>query len=232
MKSEQKAVVKMYGTPSQKTYQSQWPLNQNMYQNMPNDRVDWACLAQQWIQMKETVPATECPPPPILSNKDFEEKGEAPMEVEKDEEDIPPLNMPTNNHSSTNWNNSTWTTELHDSNQWRNLNSWNTWQNSVNTNSPPTLPVVVPEITSNPISNINLYKPPVANSGYWTAAGVASTNKITPLMSIMIKNDIHTKDNLPNLVQEDMKIDDDNEEEDTTQTIDAAKRKILPAWIR
>lgn len=73
----------------------QWPLNQAAYQNVANDEVDWAALAAQWIYMKETCPyegMPEAPPPPKISKSDFEEKGEAPMEVEKDDEhqaDVP-----------------------------------------------------------------------------------------------------------------------------------------------
>lgn len=75
--------------------QHQWPLNPAAYQNVCNDEVDWAALAQQWIYMKETCPyegMPEAPPPPNISNtiskKEYEEKGEAPMEVEKDDEQI------------------------------------------------------------------------------------------------------------------------------------------------
>ncbi|GAB6033381.1 hypothetical protein CHUAL_013144 [Chamberlinius hualienensis] len=50
----------------------QWPLQQSAYQNIPHEQVDWAALAQQWIQMRETmsdtsdpqpVPQAHCPPP-------------------------------------------------------------------------------------------------------------------------------------------------------------------------
>lgn len=72
---------------------SQW-LSQNAFPNVDADKVDWAALAQQWIHMKGTcippppimVPCA--PPPPKLSvpTHDFEEQGEAPMEVEHDDE--------------------------------------------------------------------------------------------------------------------------------------------------
>lgn len=54
-------------------YPTQWALNPSAYQNVSNDQVDWAALAQQWIQMKESCPATPvpptppAPPPPIIS---------------------------------------------------------------------------------------------------------------------------------------------------------------------
>lgn len=47
----------------------QWTLNPAAYQNMANDQVDWAALAQQWIIMKEAGP----PPVP----------GEAPASYAK-----------------------------------------------------------------------------------------------------------------------------------------------------
>ncbi|XP_049296173.1 arginine/serine-rich protein PNISR [Anopheles funestus] len=86
------------------------------YQNMPNDQVDWAALAQQWIKMRETwmqpmstmIPSPPPPPsfdrdtfdgaagsnaPPrnrIIAGVEFEEQGEAPMEVEREDDgDIP-----------------------------------------------------------------------------------------------------------------------------------------------
>lgn len=72
-----------------KNSETHWPLNQAAYQNLANDQVDWAALAQQWIYMKETCTTDElltAPPPPIISKPDLEEQGEAPMEVEKDDE--------------------------------------------------------------------------------------------------------------------------------------------------
>lgn len=109
------------------------------YQNMPNDQVDWAALAQQWIKMRETwiqpmpslIPSP--PPPPSFDRDDgdggpavqagrmeplhqhhqhhqqqpqqqqhhlqrhpqpldqYEEQGEAPMEVEREDDGDMPL---------------------------------------------------------------------------------------------------------------------------------------------
>uniref|UniRef100_A0A182VVB3 Arginine/serine-rich protein PNISR n=1 Tax=Anopheles minimus TaxID=112268 RepID=A0A182VVB3_9DIPT len=91
------------------------------YQNMPNDQVDWAALAQQWIKMRETwmqpMPTTipSPPPPPSFDREhvdsagdnvtqprnrivpciEYEEQGEAPMEVEREDDgDIPVPPMP------------------------------------------------------------------------------------------------------------------------------------------
>lgn len=57
--------------------------------------VDWAALAQQWIQMKESIPAnavqaTAAPLPlPVDSKSECstKDKGEAPMDVENDEKE-------------------------------------------------------------------------------------------------------------------------------------------------
>lgn len=52
--------------------------------------VDWATLAQQWIQMKETFPVGQVPPaPPPPNIKADIEAGEAPMDMSKDE--TPPI---------------------------------------------------------------------------------------------------------------------------------------------
>uniref|UniRef100_A0A182YF03 Uncharacterized protein n=1 Tax=Anopheles stephensi TaxID=30069 RepID=A0A182YF03_ANOST len=88
------------------------------YQNMPNDQVDWAALAQQWIKMRETwiqpMPSLiPSPPPPPSFDRDtyddaaggdaphpanrtgpvpeYEEQGEAPMEVEREDDGDMPL---------------------------------------------------------------------------------------------------------------------------------------------
>lgn len=75
---------------------TQW-MSQSAYQNIDLDKVDWAALAQQWIHMKESTgpvassdPIPNAPPPPRFTNTviDYEEQGEAPMEVEHDEEQL------------------------------------------------------------------------------------------------------------------------------------------------
>lgn len=104
--------------------ENQW-MSQNAYQNIDLDKVDWAVLAQQWIHMKESntigmqEPIPNAPPPPRFSstNIDYEEQGEAPMEVEHEDEQTPHINAtivnvavppppPTNVFQSTtnNWN--------------------------------------------------------------------------------------------------------------------------------
>lgn len=102
--------------------ENQW-ISQSAYQNIDLEKVDWAALAQQWIHMKETcsVDTNEsmpnAPPPPRFSNPipDYEEKGEAPMEVEHDDEPASQPNEstsvtltapppPTNVFHTNNWN--------------------------------------------------------------------------------------------------------------------------------
>lgn len=84
------------GSHDGSNYPTQWALNPSAYQNVANDQVDWAALAQQWIMMKETAPPEhqipQAPPPPNIGNnstkKDLiDEGGEAPMDVENEKED-------------------------------------------------------------------------------------------------------------------------------------------------
>lgn len=103
--------------------ENQW-MSQSAYQNIDLEKVDWAALAQQWIHMKESTDSVapeqsipNAPPPPRFASAlvDFEEQGEAPMEVEHDEEQLlqttenainvtappPPQNV---FNQSSNWN--------------------------------------------------------------------------------------------------------------------------------
>lgn len=78
--------------------ENQW-MSQNAYQNIDLDKVDWAVLAQQWIHMKESCVTTEsipnAPPPPRITSTiiDYEEQGEAPMEVEHEDEQTTQTNQ-------------------------------------------------------------------------------------------------------------------------------------------
>lgn len=95
--------------PSNLPIDGQW-MSQSAYQNIDLDTVDWAVLAQQWIHMKETCPApaepmVNAPPPPRFTSADYEEQGEAPMEVDDDQPNVmnaPP--PPTNIFQTNNWN--------------------------------------------------------------------------------------------------------------------------------
>lgn len=70
--------------------QFQWPI--------AGQATDWASLAAQWINMRETEPnppqpdLMEAPPPPMISSKSyhpkaFEEQGEAEMDLNSDDDE-------------------------------------------------------------------------------------------------------------------------------------------------
>ncbi|GAB0095915.1 arginine/serine-rich protein PNISR [Sergentomyia squamirostris] len=210
-----------------------WSLNPQAYQNVSNEMVDWAKLAQQWIQMKENsddVP--DAPPPPPLSrsdfHKDFEEQGEAEMEVEKEEEQI--------QHQTT-WN-SSWNNFRPQQNQWQNLSSgpagWSGWpppsgvevSGGAGFTRGPT--EILPGTFRNPPSSISalntVQEAPVWPRAHFPAA-IVPLRGGTDLPGMVGKGDIHVSTCAP-------KSDVNFVQADTTQTIDAAKRKNLPAWIR
>lgn len=85
-------------------------MNPASYENV--DNVDWALLAQQWIQMQDPMPAAPPPPifttPGIVTRQIFDEKGEADMDVEMepqtqypDDHTLPSYDnhAPASNHS-------------------------------------------------------------------------------------------------------------------------------------
>lgn len=86
---------------------ARWSINSTQYQNAPNDSVDWGALAKQWIEMAEVLPPDrmpEAPPPPPINIKDYEEKGEAPMEVDREDELILPQQQSGQQHHwNTGW---------------------------------------------------------------------------------------------------------------------------------
>lgn len=90
------------------SYPTQWALNPTAYQNVDSSDVDWAALAQQWIAMKEAAAVMAAPPPPSM--KPDAEEGEAPMEVESNDNNdsaIPPgaeWNSSTNSWGGSGWN--------------------------------------------------------------------------------------------------------------------------------
>lgn len=144
--------------------ESQWP-SQAAYQHIDLEKVDWAALAQQWIHMKETYPTDndmptappppdisigEAPPPPNISMppqsytyrpktiplNEMEEKGEAPMEVEHDDEvPIPPsFHEPPPNYQTSAKNNAGLAAWGYPAGQANNKNQQN---NQNNHQSPP-----------------------------------------------------------------------------------------------
>ncbi|XP_076293898.1 uncharacterized protein LOC143215561 isoform X2 [Lasioglossum baleicum] len=240
-----------------KDYPTQWALNPSAYQNMSNDQVDWAALAQQWIKMKETVVPPAPPPPtinPICSGTDG--SGEAPMDMDTKEDDIPPAPPAPSISGSA----ETWT-------QWNQWGHWNssgsgagTWEwtgvpppgVSIGSDGKPmgipTVPVIPPAPTISTTSEFNV-PPPAApalysyNSvpptqpysqvnSYWSGEPPAT---IPPQPPPFMKGVRHTNRTPHMRPIDNVRCREDREktpEEDTTTTIDAAKRRQLPAWIR
>lgn len=108
----------------------QWTLNPATYQNMSNDQVDWAALAQQWIIMKEAGP----PPVP----------GETPVTyVKNDKKSDKTLSSSTDNQKEKSQAGAAWPADDPpppgaDSWNWNAQNpNWN-WNNSwVSPTAPP-----------------------------------------------------------------------------------------------
>ncbi|XP_055684075.1 arginine/serine-rich protein PNISR isoform X2 [Lutzomyia longipalpis] len=219
--------AKMPGDAREKNYQSTtWSLNPQAYQNVSNDMVDWAALAQQWIQMKETCPSEDmpaAPPPPPLSGSDFEEQGEAPMEVvEKDEEPpVPPmLSVPQGGNQ---WN-PTWNS-FRPQNQWR--PGWSSWPNP--SMVAPPAPSLMRATTA--ILPGDFRTPPPAVVQQLVAAPAAAWPRARfPAAAILAPTLPEPK--VECHVSSAPKSDVNFIQADTTTTIDAAKRKNLPAWIR
>ncbi|XP_078039422.1 uncharacterized protein LOC144471343 isoform X1 [Augochlora pura] len=240
-----------------KDYPTQWALNPSAYQNMSNDQVDWAALAQQWIKMKETVVPPAPPPPtinPICSGTDG--SGEAPMDMDTKDDDIPPAPpAPTISGSAESWT------------QWNQWGHWNssgsgagTWEwtgvpppgVSIGSDGKPmgipTVPVIPPAPTISTTSEFNV-PPPAAPalysynsvpptqpysqvSSYWSGEPPAT---IPPQPPPFMKGVRHTNRTPHMRPIDNVRCREDREktpEEDTTTTIDAAKRRQLPAWIR
>ncbi|KAG9431888.1 Splicing factor, arginine/serine-rich [Apis mellifera carnica] len=240
-----------------KDYPTQWALNPSAYQNMSNDQVDWAALAQQWIKMKETVVPPAPPPPtinPICSGNDG--SGEAPMDMDTKEDDVPPAPpAPTISGSAEAWN------------QWNQWGHWNTSGSGAGTwewtgvpppgvsigsdGKPmgiPTVPVIPPAPTISTTSEFSV--PPPATPSLYSYNSVPPTQPysqvtnywsgepptaIPPQPPPFMKGIRHAN-RAPHMRPMDtVRCREDREktpEEDTTTTIDAAKRRQLPAWIR
>lgn len=247
-----------------KEYPTQWALNPSTYQGMSNDQVDWAALAQQWIKMKEVV-VPPAPPPPCLSNNtsnnnyDNDERGEAPMDMDTKDDDIPPAPpAPNISGNENNWN------------QWSQWGQWNStapggacWEWS---GVPPPgvqigpdgRPMGNPSIMSTTVppapnisgrSSFNIPPPGSTtttttatipynyntqvdfNSGYWS--GEQSHQMTSGHPPPFLKGIRHN--NRPLHMRNDIIRRDDKEKTpdvDSSVVIDAAKRRQLPAWIR
>lgn len=227
-------------------------LNPNLYQHMSNDQVDWAALAQQWIQMKETLPAEmvpSAPPPPIISDnygsnsrgsssdgmrlETIQEQGEAPMEVERDEEvaSINPQHH-TQQPQSNIWNNGDIGWQYPAPSEWRNP-AWDpNW--TASTNKIPTYDATAVAVNPNASVAVANWQAKMAkmykfdeSSGSGTLDGSVQLASNTHQPGDVPKRIPGLMDQVINLEQEQR-----DHDEDTTQTINDAKRKLLPAWIR
>ncbi|CAG2052994.1 unnamed protein product [Timema podura] len=238
---------------------SQWALNPSAYQNVSHEEVDWAALAQQWIQMKETCPGDAVPPapppPPFgdkpLDKKDMEgEGGEAPMDMDtKDDHD--------NSNTSNSQDASTW-------GSWQQWQQWGwNWSNTPGMVGHGSVPPVAPN-KPGASAAANMGVPPFAGyhgnnqayttgvydynhtgssehynqvmaGGYWS--GGAESAQVAPPPGMggpapfirQNRQDWRRSGSRPPHNRLTEKSDDD---EDTTTMIDAAKRRQLPAWIR
>ncbi|XP_023020972.2 uncharacterized protein isoform X4 [Leptinotarsa decemlineata] len=223
----------------------QWALNPASYQNMPNEQVDWAALAQQWIIMKEAGPPPIPGEQPPVVNKKFKERhggGEADMEVENERE-APPAPVwspseppPPPGAEPWNWNSQT-----------QNWNWNNAWIPPSAVPPPPSITSIKPPLLPTP--NNAYSAPPESssdnavpfggyhsgsnkeynNSTFWS--GSSSSHK-----HIKPHNKRYSKVNVP--VRATVPLPSNIPPQETapstppTPSLDAAKRKQLPAWIR
>ncbi|XP_014242448.1 arginine/serine-rich protein PNISR-like isoform X2 [Cimex lectularius] len=197
------------------SFPPQWSMSSGTQYNMnvPQEQVDWASLAQQWIKMKEETPIEK-------------EGGEAPMELTKDEPASNPVQQQQQQQPQQpwqptpppgNWTNTTWGWDQNSG--W----CWNTAKpppaaTFPNTYTPPVIPVepVVPI----PAQNVFCYTAPQvpvqqetysSSSTYWSGSGAEPKE---------------SWENTTNSRKKEIVV------ADTPPELDAAKRKQLPAWIR
>ncbi|CAB3254565.1 unnamed protein product [Arctia plantaginis] len=219
-------------------YPTQWALNPTAYQNIDSSQVDWAALAQQWIAMKEAAAIVAVPPAPPAKP---EEEGEAPMEVENPDTNsdgpIPP---------GAEWNSST--------------NSWGGWNNQWGwawSGSGPTDSKITPDSALGISPLLEGYVPPEGAAsmpgyttgtpaptfqhGYWTAPQAEQANSRSSSLSrdrrSKSKNREHKPRNSRSQREKAPVIPAVIEPlvmptAIPSATIDAAKRRQLPAWIR
>lgn len=217
-------------------YPTQWALNPTAYQNVDTSHVDWAALAQQWIAMKEAAAIVAAPPPPAL--RPAEEEGEAPMEVENPDNNL-------DGPAGGEWNSST--------NTWG--GSWNNWGWGWSGSGPgepkippdPGMPPIdgysVPPDTAAPMPGYTTGTPaPTFQHGYWTAPQVEQANSRSSSSSRDRRSKSKNRDHKPSRssrsqrekapaippVIEPIVMPTSM----SSSTIDAAKRRQLPAWIR
>uniref|UniRef100_A0A034W4Q2 Arginine/serine-rich protein PNISR n=1 Tax=Bactrocera dorsalis TaxID=27457 RepID=A0A034W4Q2_BACDO len=213
--------------------------------------IDWAAMAQQWIQMHDTsnfISMPDAPPPPNISNtlnevkmtttttttaikKSFDEKGEADMDMDEDEEsarcgDTPPSPAP-----------STQLGKNRDHPVMQPQSPWFMQQPNI---------VVGPPVAENIPGIGNTTTPIIPSAPQWNATvwpprinlppPVPPTMLNVPLNSPMPNPTAHIpsllKMNVPNPNIVRMISANTGEQNPTQSVVDAKKRKMLPAWIR
>lgn len=238
-------------------------LNPNLYQNMSNDQVDWAALAQQWIQMKETLPANmvpAAPPPPIISNNygsnsresfsdgmhtgSIEEQGEAPMEVEREEEHASTLTQQQQNHA---WDNGTNAWQYSASNEWQNPVWHSNWSTEASSANDATAKSSYETVTVNPNASIavanwqakmaRIYKIGESNNSDEIAGTIQPIgNQQAHQQQLLPTQQSNVSKRIPGLMDQVIKLDqsqaDLEDDQEAAQGLNDAKRKLLPAWIR
>lgn len=233
-------------------------LNPSLYQNMSNEQVDWAALAQQWIQMKETLPADmvpAAPPPPIISESygsnsrdslpdgshmgSAEEQGEAPMEVERDEDHSAMVHQ--QQQSANPWDNGSVSWQYPAHTEWRNP-AWDSSWSSAVPNADKAYDAV--SVAVNPNASLAVANWQAKMARIYKFGDPSNSNAIAGTVqptgqSSHQQDTMPSSKRIPGLMDQVIKLDhhqDSGEhgdpDDDTTQTINDAKRKLLPAWIR
>lgn len=214
---------------------AQWSLNPTAYQNVSNDQVDWAALAQQWILMKEAGPPIPKPVKPLVPP--IQEVANTPNinNVQENATNLgknqwePPSSVGENWSSS--WKPSNW-------------NNWNNWAQGPPIPNmgvrPPLLPnpkkfndfhsVPIPDDVSN--GKNRFIGPPItdpSDSRYWTSAG-HQQQQFRP------HNKRYSKVNVPRMptqhVPQARSPVPPPIQQQILPPLDVNKRKQLPAWIR
>nr|XP_014085452.1 arginine/serine-rich protein PNISR isoform X1 [Bactrocera oleae] len=212
--------------------------------------IDWAAMAQQWIQMHDTsnfMSMPDAPPPPTISNtfndvnmtatttttaikKSFDEKGEADMDMDEDEESAKCSDTPHSPAPSMQLG------KNRDHTVMQPQSPWFMQQPNI---------VVGPTVAEN-IPGIGNTTPLIPSAPQWNATvwpprinlppPVPPNMLNVPLNSSMPNPTAHIpsllKMNVPNPNNIRMISANTGEQNSTQSVVDAKKRKMLPAWIR
>ncbi|XP_049872719.1 arginine/serine-rich protein PNISR [Pectinophora gossypiella] len=219
-------------------YPTQWALNPTAYQNVDSSTVDWAALAQQWIAMKEAAAILAAPPAPSM--KPDAEEGEAPMEVENPDNNSEPVEPPPGaewDAATNSWGSAGW-------NQW----GWGWGAGGVDSKMGadpgmamgPMMDGYTPDGTA-PMPGYTTGSTPTFQHGYWTAPQADQQNNS--------RESSRGRDRRSKSKNRDHKASRSRTHRDKgpvlppviepivmptppPPTLDAAKRRQLPAWIR